>query len=444
LTLSSQLERKPLESSFRLFGGIGRRRDYALTFLTEFATLASTLLALKLAATLWGASGFGEYMLARRTLSLLQLPILCGMGVAVTRYVARARAASDPLVEHRYFTAGTLIAVITALAAAIILNLAPRPLAALFFGSPDYAGLVRALSLMVTGSALHGVAYGMFRGQVAMGRANFLQAINMGLVPVAVLAPSGLTVVQVVTLTGVLWCLIAGLAIAAILRGAPHHVWNRTLVRAAAGELLRYGGPRVPGEFALGALFALPVTLAAHYDGVAAAGFVGLGISVLSMTGSFFAPLGQIVLPAVSALTVGQRAPRLAEDTWRLTGLCVAIAAVLALGVEVAAPFVIPRLFGPEFIQAVPIIRIMSIAAVPLVAFIVLRNVLDALHESPLNAKNLVIALAVFLLLALVIDSAYRVPIALSVGLVVLGTVSVVQARRELARVGGHDAGRTV
>jgi len=443
LTLSSQLERKHLESSFRLFGGIGRRRDYALTFLTEFATLASTLLALKLAATSWGATGFGEYMLARRTLSLLQLPILCGMGVAVTRYVARARAASDPVAEHIYFTAGALVAVITALAAAIMLNLAPRPIAGLFFGSPDYAGLVRALSLTVTGIALHSVAYGMFRGQVAMGRANSLQAINMGLVPVAVLTPSGLTVVQVVTLTGVLWCLIAGLAIAAAVRGAPNDVWNKRLVRAAAGELLRYGGPRIPGEFALGALFALPVILAAHYDGVAAAGFVGLGVSVLTMIGSLFAPLGQIVLPAVSALSVGQRAPRLAKDTWRLTGLCVGIAGALALGVEVGAPFFIPRLFGPEFVEALPIIRILSIAAVPFVAYIVLRNVLDALHESPLNAKNLMVALGVFLLLALSIDSGYRVPIALSAGLVVLGALSVVQVRRELARVGEHDAGRT-
>jgi len=162
------------------------------------------------------------------------------------------------------------------------------------------------------------------------------------------------------------------------------------------------------------------------------------------MIGSLFAPLGQIVLPAVSALSVGQRAPRLAKDTWRLTGLCVGIAGALALGVVVGAPFFIPRLFGPEFVEALPIIRILSIAAVPFVAYIVLRNVLDALHESPLNAKNLMVALGVFLLLALSIDSGYRVPIALSAGLVVLGALSVVQVRRELARVGEHDAGRTV
>jgi O-antigen/teichoic acid export membrane protein len=444
LTLSSQVERKHLKSSFQLFGGIGRRRDYALTFLTEFATLASTLLALKLAAMSWGASGFGEYMLARRTLSLLQLPILCGMGVAVTRYVARARAGHNPVAEHVYFTAGSLVAVITALVAALILNLVPGPLAALFFGSPDHTGLVRALSLMIIGIALHGVAYGMFRGQVAMGRANFLQAINLGVIPVAVLLPSGLTVVQVVTVTGVLWCLIAGLAVVITMRPAPNEVWNRSLVRAAAGELLRYGGPRIPGEFALGALFALPVTLAAHYDGLAAAGFVGLGVSVLTMIGSLFAPLGQIVLPAVSALSVGKRGPRLSEDTWRLTGLCLGIAGALTLGVEVGAPFFIPRLFGPEFTPAVPIIRIMSIAAVPLVAYTVLRNVLDALHESPLNANNMVVSLGVFLLLVLAIDSGYRVPIALTAGLFVLGALSVIHARRELARVGEHDVGRTL
>jgi O-antigen/teichoic acid export membrane protein len=438
LTLSSQVEGKQLNPSLRLFGGIGHRRDYALTFLTEFATLGSTLLALKLAAEAWGASGFGEYMLARRTLSLLQLPILCSMGVAVTRYVARARSASDPATEHHYFIAGVLFSAMTALAAAIILNLAPGPLAALFFGSAAYGDLVRALSLMITGLALHGVAYGMFRGRIAMARANCLQAINLGLVPLAVLAVPGLTVVQVVILTGLLWCLVAGLAIGSIIRAVPRQAWNRRSVGMAARDLLRYGGPRVPGEFALGALFALPVTLAAHYDGLAAAGFVGLGVSVLTMIGSLFAPLGQIVLPAVSALSVGERAPRLSGDTWRLTGLCLGIAGALTLGVEVGAPFFIPRLFGPEFTPAVPIIRIMSIAAVPLVAYTVLRNVLDALHELPLNAKNLAVALAVFLVLAQAMNSGFRVPIALAFGLLALGMLSAYDARRELARLGGR------
>lgn len=438
MTLSSQVEGTQLTPSLRLFGGIGHRRDYALTFLTEFATLGSTLVALKLAADAWGVSGFGEYMLARRTLGLLQLPILCGMGVAVTRYVARARSASAPAAEHHYFIAGVLFSAMTALAAAIVLNLAPGPLAALFFGSAAYGGLVRALSLMIAGMALHGVAYGMFRGRVAMARANCLQAINLGVVPLAVLALPGLTVVQVVTLTGLLWCLIAGLAIGGIIRAVPSQAWNRRSVGMAARELLRYGGPRVPGEFALGALFALPVTVAAHYEGAAAAGFVGLGVSALTMIGSLFAPLGQIVLPAVSALSVGQGAPRLRDDAWRLTRSCLGIAAALAAVVEVGAPFFIPGLFGQEFAPSVPIIRIMGIAAVPYVAYIILRNVLDALHELPLNAKNLAVALAVFLLLALTMNSGFRVPIALAFGLLALGTLSAYDARRELARLGGR------
>jgi O-antigen/teichoic acid export membrane protein len=438
LTLSSEVEGKQLNPSLRLFGGIGHRRDYGLTFLTEFATMGSTLVALKLAADAWGASGFGEYMLARRTLALLQLPILCGMGVAVTRYVARARSASDPAAEHHYFIGGVLFSVMTALAAAIILNVVPRPLATLFFGSPAYSSLVRALSLPIAGMALHGVAYGMFRGRVDMVRANCLQAINLGLVPPAVLALPRLSVVQVVTLTGLVWCLIAGLAIGGIMRAVPSQAWNRRSVEAAARELLRFGGPRVPGEFALGALFALPVTVAAHYAGAAAAGFVGLGVSVLTMIGSIFAPLGQIVLPAVSALSVGQVAPRLRKDAWRLTRFCLGIAAALAAVVEVGAPFFIPSLFGQEFEPAVPIIRIMAIAAVPYVAYVILRNVLDGLHVLPLNAKNLGVALAVFLVLAPALNSDFRVPIALAFGLLALGTLSAYDARRELARLGGR------
>jgi O-antigen/teichoic acid export membrane protein len=439
VTLSADAEWRQEGSSFRLFGGIGHRRDYALTFLTEFATLGSTVLALKLAAVYWGTEGFGEYMLARRSLGLVQLPVLCGMGVAVTRYVARARAAGEGSSEYRYFAASVLVSLATAVLAGLVLNAASRPLAVVFFGSVRYDHLVRALSLAVAGMAFHGIAYGVFRGRVAMWQANALQALNLGIVPLAVLAWPGQSVPSVVIAVGGLWCLISGAAILIVLRSAPPTTWERRPIEAAMRELLRYGGPRVPGEFALGALFTFPVIVAAHVRGVATAGFVGLGVSLLTMMGSLFAPLGQIILPAVSALSVGRGRHRLRTDAWRLMALCLGVAAALVVSVEAGAALVIPRLFGAEFTPSVPVIRIMALGALPYVAYVVLRNILDALHTVPLNAKNLGLALALFLGLAVAIESSAGdsgIPWAFAVSLALLGGLSAFDAYRALSRLG--------
>src|SRR5205823_1986144 len=47
------------------------RRDYATTFLTEVMVIAAWLVAFRLVAVHFGQSGFGEYALSRRTLSLI-------------------------------------------------------------------------------------------------------------------------------------------------------------------------------------------------------------------------------------------------------------------------------------------------------------------------------------------------------------------------------------
>ncbi len=414
---------------------LGRTRDYALTFVTEFATLGCSLGALKVAAVAWGAAGFGEYVLARRTLSLLQLPILCGMSVAVTRYVARARSSTAPGTERRYFAAGVLASMTSVGFAVLVLNAVPGPVAGVLLGSSSYSGMIRALSLAIAGLGLHGVAYGFLRGRLSMARANAMQALNLGLIPLAALTASRWGVVAVVTVMGVGWCVVGGVATAVILQRTARAQDGRSGLGGAVRELVGYGLPRVPGEFALGALFTLPVTVAVHYRGVTMAGFIGLGVAFVTMMGSLFAPLGQILLPAVTARAARGDRHSMERDAWRVTGLCLVVAGVGVGMVEGLADWLIPTFFGREFRGSVPVIRVMTIGAVPYVGYVVLRNVLDALHTAPLNAKNLVFALALFLTASLLGGSAEGVPVALTLALFALGGLSARDAHRLLGSV---------
>ena len=68
------------------------RVQLAWTMVTELLVTISGILILKLAASLLGPAGFGEYTLSRRAVGLLYLPLVMGLGIAAPRYIAIARA----------------------------------------------------------------------------------------------------------------------------------------------------------------------------------------------------------------------------------------------------------------------------------------------------------------------------------------------------------------
>jgi O-antigen/teichoic acid export membrane protein len=400
--------------------------------------LASTVLILRLAALYWGTTGFGEYALARRTLSLLELPLLLGMGLAVARNTAvsggsRARGPG----AGSYLASALLLVGVSGAAAVAALLLLARPLGFLLFGSGEYAGLVRALAVAVPGLLLHTLAYADLRGRVAMVPANVLQALNRGLAPLIVFAIPGLSVGEVVALTGALWL---GLSTTRVVRSLSQRPpdWHWRSLWAGARELARYGAPRVPGEVALGALLALPAILAAHYGGVAVAGFVAVGVSLVNVVGSLFDPVGQIVLPTAAVLFSSGAHDVLRRDVRRLCLIAFVGSATILLALEVLAPAVVTWFLGGEFAPAIPVVRAAALGVVPYVMYVVLRNVLDAVHVRPLNAKNLVVGLSVFLVLAGAMRSAGAVPVAFTLGLLALGVLTARDAARLLRSPSGQ------
>src|ERR1700674_64004 len=78
-------------------------REYGSTFATEFTVLACQLLTYKLAAHFLGKTGFAEYAVARRTISLIYPVPLLGVAVALPRYVAHAIGGGNGDRKKRYF-----------------------------------------------------------------------------------------------------------------------------------------------------------------------------------------------------------------------------------------------------------------------------------------------------------------------------------------------------
>jgi O-antigen/teichoic acid export membrane protein len=251
--------------------------------------------------------------------------------------------------------------------------------------------------------------------------ANGLQLLNLGVVPVATLLVPGITVREFLGAIGLTWMVTSSLAVLRLSLAAPRAHADRAAVGRARRELFRYGFPRVPGEVALGALFTLPVVFAAHTSGPILAGQIGLGLSLLQILGAIFAPLGQVLLPAISTHLARQEldAVRVKVQQTALRGILLAVVAVGSL--ELLCSWLFRRFFGDAYMPAVPLVRIIALAGIPYGTYVLLRSVLDAMHAQPMNARNLVYGILTFLLIAVIINSTLAVPLAIVAAMTVLG-----------------------
>ncbi len=370
------------------------RSQLTWTTLAELVVMASGILVLKLAAQFLGPAGFGEYTVTRRAVNLLYLPLVLGLGIAVPRYISITLAGAMPGFSARSFGFAALTAGLTPVfLAMLLLNFFPGAASRILFGTKTLEGLVLPATLALGGIAMHLMVYAVLRGHRQMALANSLQLINNGIVPVAVFLISSHSAASVIATTGATWIAISGLALLAILVANGRQERSTLDVRKHLATLLRFGLPRVPGEFALVGLFAIPALIALREQGIVEAGHFSAGMSVLTTIAGAFAPIGLLVLPHASAQVATGDLSGMRNLVLRLSAAGLALAACGVIVGEVLVPYFVRWYFGAAFVPAIPVIRICLLGAIPYSLYVILRNFLDALDVKAVNSRNLVISL---------------------------------------------------
>jgi O-antigen/teichoic acid export membrane protein len=368
-------------------------QEYSPTFLTEFVVMASQILLYKLAAHYLGKTGFSEYALARRTVSLLfPIPVL-GMAVGLPRYIGATSGRGDRDAAARYFGATLWCVAGAAFICLTLINLFSKPFSYVFFGSNTYSYLALPLSVMILGQCLHTVVCGYFRGHMMLGRANALQIVNLALVPVGSFLVFGQSLPKLLIAIGALSTLMSsvGLLFTPVWAVAENN-WKETK------ELFRYGVQRVPGDFILVALFTLPATFAAHLKGIEEAGFVAFGISAVSIIGAVFAPVGLVLLPKATIMLAEGAREELREHLNAMVRITFVLSVAIIMTIWIWMPNLIHLYLGASFGQVVPIARLLILGALPYSVYLVLRNVVDAYHEYGITAAILFCGLLTFLI----------------------------------------------
>jgi O-antigen/teichoic acid export membrane protein len=387
------------------------KRDFATTFLTEGVVVFCYLLAFRLVAEKLGASGFGEYALARRTLAVL-IPLgALSLDIAVARYVAYAMAERSDWWK-RYAPAAVAMVVGASVVVSAVLLVWSGAFAQLFFGSSRYSNLITPMPLLVLGGGLHGIAYGYLRGRSRIQRANLLLIINQALIPVAAILLSGGSVARILLLMGGGWNAVSlvFLALAPLsFSGLPQRV----------AELARFGVPRVPGDLLRLGLFSLPGVLVAHVADIATAGSVAFGVAAVGMFGTALSPIGFVMLPVAARMMAAGEIPELRRRVIVITSLTSAALVVGIAVVEFFAPQIVAVYLGPGFAGTVGAVRVIAPAALPWGIYMSLASVVDAHHVRPVNARNMAVAFAVFVLAAGGVLLFHATPLAVTAAFVV-------------------------
>lgn len=399
------------------------KRDYITTFAAEGVVIVCYLLTFRLVAAWFGPSGFGEYALSRRALSLLAPLAVLTLDVAIARLLPYA-------VEHRTgidatYVPASLVLGAAAVAISTAILLAFRgPLAALLFGSSAYASLIIPLPVLLAGTVLHGIAYGELRGRFHIQRANLLLVINQGAAPVLAVIAGGGSVPRILTIMGAIWVIVSA-AFLPFRRLAAHQLRDRMV------ELLRFGIPRIPGDLLQLALFALPGILVAHVAGIAAGGIVAFGISALRMIGSALTPISFVLLPVASRLFARGAVVQLRGHVLDLLRLTVVPLLAGTVIIELLARPIVRLYLGPQFISGTTVLRVIMAAALPWGLYVTLKSVVDARHFAAINARNTVIAFVAFValtpLLGLVLAAPYPAIVAFTASLYLLCALTIIE-----------------
>jgi O-antigen/teichoic acid export membrane protein len=359
--------------------------DAVSTTAVQALTAALNAASLAIISRRLGEFNLGLYTLERRGCALIQPLVLLGVTVATPRYIALALGRRTGA-HLPYAATGVIVVASVATAVAALMVVFAHAVALVVFGDRNAVALTHALAAFVVASALYQVVYSVFRGYLHMRRANALELTAVGLAP-AVLAAVGPTDV-----VAFMWTLTAALVVATVLSLIPRRGWRpgpvrilRSLrVRERARELLRYGLPRTPGDFAVIAPFALAPVAVVHFADPSQAGQTSVVLSTLSLVSIVAAPLGVLVLPHV-ALEIGREDDpgtmwtRLAEATLDVS---LGLAAVLFL----ASELIVAVWLADAPAEAVAAQRVVALGVPGYVFYMIFRSYLDAIDVRPLSS----------------------------------------------------------
>jgi len=416
-------------------------RKILFTYLSQAIILVAFFYVYRLIGIHFGPKGVGEYSLVKQVIGVLNPLLLLGLGMGLPRYVAMARNKEQ---RSAYIKAGWAAAIFT-LIFLIVINVAKESFVKIFFGSIKYIHLVLPFSLFLAGFVIHNIVYSYFRGRLWAKTFGLFQVINIALVPLIVLIFfKDITIDRLITLIGIITFAIS-LVFSLFFARELFMPVGKMQLRSSLKDLFRYSILRIPGSFVLVGFFSLGPIFAAHFVPIEEVGYLSVSQRLLSLGATAIAPLGLILLPKVSSMIIQKRYSEIKENLNYLINASIQLSIFISFQLILFADTIIYYWLGPEFLDAAPIMRIVSCSIFFYLFYRTVGSIIDATKTRPINTINLAISMGLFLVSSglLSIIKIFPIIINLSIGfasgLICLGVLTYISIRRMYPKNLGKD-----
>ena len=408
-------------------------RDILVTGFTSIITVISMIVVTRLLAQGLGPDEFGAYSLARRIVSILVPFSTLAMGVGLARYLGISQV--DHQKRSAYILSAFGIVLSFTLLIIIIGQITTPTLSYLIFRHEGYESLFRALLFMLVGFSMTRLLYSHYRGLGRMDLANLWQFVVMacGLLMISVLFAKKGSSVLIVILFGALYMLALPFLVYYSFI-ALRKIQQTSRIFEAGKELFRYGLPRAPEGLAFGGMLSIGPLLAPHFGSLKDAGFLVVGQSLFRVVESTAVAFGIVALPRMAKLLSEKKENFIKESIIDLTTFLYQIGLFATLHLCLWSDLIVKVWLGDDYQQAIPLMRIIVLALIPYLAYVMLRSVIDAVEVRAINTANLIISLVIGTGVAIFLSLAGTGTIGLAIGTMLgfwtLGILTVFYLRR--------------
>ncbi len=374
---------------------MGKYTKYIITFFTEFLILFLGIIVYKIVNERFNNTQFTEYNLFRRSSSLFQPLIMCGLGVSIPKFTSKYLNRNSLLIVGFF-----ILFIVVSLFGSVFL-IFHEFFSVLLFGNKIYSNLIFLLVLMLFGAGFHSIVYGYLRGKFLYGYANIFQLFNIGLVPVLTLFVYK-DISNVFFLNSIIWIISSVIVFIFLVLFYKPKI-NKVVIKHDLIKLLYFGLPRIPGDFALLILISLPSFIVLHiYNDFKLAGFVAFSTTMLNLVGAAFGPIGLILLPETNRLIKNKEIDKLKKITRKILIITTVLIFIGLVIFSLFPSFFLDLLVSETDVKLISACKIMLLGGFGYALYLNLRSILDAFYFKPVNSVNLLKTLFFLILMVLI------------------------------------------
>lgn len=371
-----------------------KHKNYVITFGTEFFILILSFVIFRIANERMSDVAFSEYALSRRNISFLQPLLMIGLGVAVPRYVSIYPK------RDSFLPSSLILIVIVSFLFLIGMTLGSSFFSKVFFGDLSYQAYILPLCILLIGYGFHAILYGYLRGKKEVYFSNVIQLVNIGFLPISVLLFT--SNVELLLLLNGLFLLVSCVIFGLIIFFKRQIKLDKQSFIEDAELMLKFGLPRILGDFALLAMLTFPAYIVLSLQqNVLSGGDIAYSITLLNLVGAAFGPLSLVLLPEIGGFLAEKRIDLIKKRfyVFVLSGISLTVIGYLTFYFfhELILNLLLGKDHRNEIFRTAQIVLLGSFGYV---LYIILRSFLDAIHVKAKNATNLVIALVIYIAMA--------------------------------------------